>query len=163
MDPARRSEIFLSQAFSRRLLSFRTAHLCKESYLRTCDPRWTHGVNPGTRAERPNARRLPTRSNDWPGKERMGVSRGADAQFRSVARERKPFGHELTHTIIGGFFEVYNHLGYGLLETGYAAALRREFESRGLHVDREVWVTCFTKGSLLPNSASTWSSTTVSS
>ena len=63
-----------------------------------------------------------------------------------MTRKRMPFGHELTHTVIGGFFEVYTHLGYGLLETVYAAALRRELESRGLHVDREVWIDVLYKG-----------------
>jgi GxxExxY protein len=52
----------------------------------------------------------------------------------------------LTHTIIGGFFDVYHELGYGLLERVYAAALRRELESRGLVVDREVWIDVFYKG-----------------
>lgn len=58
----------------------------------------------------------------------------------------RPFGHELTHSIIGGFYEVYNHLGYGLLETVYAPALRRELEARGLFVDREVWLDVLYKG-----------------
>jgi GxxExxY protein len=49
-------------------------------------------------------------------------------------------------TVIGGFFEVYTHLGYGLLETVYAAALRRELESRGLRVEREVWIDVLYKG-----------------
>ena len=66
--------------------------------------------------------------------------------FPWMTRENKPFGHELTHTVIGGFFEVYTHLGYGLLETVYAPALRREFESRGLFVEREVWIDVLYKG-----------------
>ena len=62
-----------------------------------------------------------------------------------------PFGHELTHSIIGGFYEVYNHLGYGLLETVYAPALRRELEGRGLVVDREVWIDVLYKGESIAN------------
>jgi GxxExxY protein len=53
---------------------------------------------------------------------------------------RAPFGHEVTHEVIGGFYEVYNHLGYGLLETVYAPALVRELQSRALTVEREVWI-----------------------
>ena len=63
-----------------------------------------------------------------------------------MAAGRVPFGHELTHPIIGGFYEAYHHLGYGLLESVYAPALCRELESRGLFVDREVWVDVFYKG-----------------
>ncbi len=54
-----------------------------------------------------------------------------------MSQRRGPFGHELTFTIIGGFYEVYKHLGCGLLETVYAPALRRELEARHLFVDRE--------------------------
>jgi len=61
-------------------------------------------------------------------------------------RGAPPFGHELTHTIIGGFYEVYHLLGYGLLETVYASALLRELGSRGLRVEREVWIDVFYKG-----------------
>jgi GxxExxY protein len=64
----------------------------------------------------------------------------SDLQLSWMIRENKPFGHELTHTIIGGFFEAYTCLGYGLLETVYAPALRRELESRGLFVEREAWI-----------------------
>ena len=58
----------------------------------------------------------------------------------------QPFGQELTHTIIGAFYEVYHELGYGLLERVYVAAMRRELEMRGLFVDREFWVDVLYKG-----------------
>src|SRR5690348_16933546 len=58
----------------------------------------------------------------------------------------QPFGQELTHTIIGAFYEVYHELGYGLLERVYVAAIRRELEMRGLFVDREFWVDVLYKG-----------------
>lgn len=45
---------------------------------------------------------------------------------------------QLTRTCIGRFYLVYNHLGYGLLEAGYAGALEIELKKAGLHVDREV-------------------------
>jgi GxxExxY protein len=52
----------------------------------------------------------------------------------------------LTSQIIGGFYEVYNTFGFGLLEGVYAAALQRELEARGLFVDREVWIDVMYKG-----------------
>ena len=48
-------------------------------------------------------------------------------------------GH-LTESVISGFYEVYNTLGYGFLEQAYMAALERELLSRGHTVGREVWV-----------------------
>jgi GxxExxY protein len=58
----------------------------------------------------------------------------------------RPIGHELTHAIIGGFYDVYNEFGYGLLEGVYAGALRYELELRGLSVERELWTDVFYKG-----------------
>jgi len=52
----------------------------------------------------------------------------------------------LTESVIGGFYEVYNTLGYGFLEQVYAAALERELRARGHTVGREVWVPVFYKG-----------------
>jgi GxxExxY protein len=67
-------------------------------------------------------------------------------QYDHMARGRIPFGHELTGQIIGGFYEVYNSFGFGLLEGVYAAALQRELEARGLFVDREFWIDVLYKG-----------------
>jgi GxxExxY protein len=47
---------------------------------------------------------------------------------------------QLTESVIGGFYEVYNALGYGFLEQVYMAALERELRARGHAVGREVWV-----------------------
>jgi GxxExxY protein len=47
---------------------------------------------------------------------------------------------ELTESVIDGFYEVYNALGYGFLEQVYMAALERELRARGRTVGREVWV-----------------------
>ena len=44
---------------------------------------------------------------------------------------------ELTEEIIGGFFAVYNALGYGFLEKVYANALNLELERRGLKALQE--------------------------
>lgn len=56
---------------------------------------------------------------------------------------RRPGGlieEELTHSVIGAFFDVYNTLGYGFLEHVYALALERELLDRGHRVGREVSV-----------------------
>jgi hypothetical protein len=46
----------------------------------------------------------------------------------------------LTQSIIGAFYEVYNSLGFGLLENLYVVALQRELRGRGHQAAREVWV-----------------------
>ena len=56
---------------------------------------------------------------------------------------------ELTRSVIAAFYEVYNHLGYGLLERVYAMALERELTARGHRVEREVNVPVYYKGELL--------------
>ncbi len=53
---------------------------------------------------------------------------------------------ELTGSIIGAFYEVYNGLGFGLLESVYAAALALELSARGHLVEREVLVDVYYKG-----------------
>jgi len=53
---------------------------------------------------------------------------------------------ELTHSVIGAFFEVYNTLGFGFLETIYVMALERELMARGHHVAREFAVRINYKG-----------------
>ena len=44
---------------------------------------------------------------------------------------------ELSHAIVGCFFDVYNELGYGFVESIYARALDITLRDRGLQVDRE--------------------------
>ena len=44
---------------------------------------------------------------------------------------------ELTRSVIGAFFDVYNTLGYGFLEHLYSLALERELIARGHRVGRE--------------------------
>lgn len=53
---------------------------------------------------------------------------------------------ELTFSVIGAFFEVYNTLGHGFLEHLYVIALERELLARGHRVAREVSVPVFYKG-----------------
>jgi GxxExxY protein len=52
----------------------------------------------------------------------------------------------LTETIIGAFYEVYNHLGTGLLEKAYCGALAHELSLRGLSSRREVPTDIWYKG-----------------
>jgi GxxExxY protein len=53
---------------------------------------------------------------------------------------------ELTHSVLGAFYEVYNILDFGFLEHVYVAALERELRSRGHTVDRELAVRVMYKG-----------------
>jgi len=41
------------------------------------------------------------------------------------------FEERLTHSIIGGFYEVYNYYGFGLSEKVYANALEIELKAAG--------------------------------
>ena len=56
---------------------------------------------------------------------------------------------ELTESVIGAFYEVYNALGFGFLEQVYTTALERELRARGHAVGREVWVPVFYKGDVI--------------
>ncbi len=47
------------------------------------------------------------------------------------------FEEAITRRVIGAFYDVYNSLGYGFLESVYANALAIELVERGLHVVRE--------------------------
>ena len=47
---------------------------------------------------------------------------------------------ELTGSVIGAFFEVYNNVGFGFLEHIYARAMECELKDRGHRVAREVAV-----------------------
>lgn len=55
----------------------------------------------------------------------------------------------ITRAIIGAFFEVYNTLGYGFLESVYVEALARELRRLGHRVDREVLVRIWYKGEVI--------------
>ena len=52
----------------------------------------------------------------------------------------------LTRSVIGAFYEVYNHLGYGFLESLYISALERELLAREHDVMREFCVRIMYKG-----------------
>jgi GxxExxY protein len=53
---------------------------------------------------------------------------------------------QLTQSIIGAFFDVYNSLGFGFLEHVYVLALEREVLAREHRVAREVSVRIMYKG-----------------
>jgi GxxExxY protein len=59
----------------------------------------------------------------------------------------RPLLHDaLTRSVIGAFYEVYNTLGHGYLESIYVAALERELRMRGHRVARELSVRVMYKG-----------------
>ncbi len=60
--------------------------------------------------------------------------------------KRELLQEELTRSILGAFFEVYNGLGPGYLESLHLAALERELIARGHRVARELAVRVFYKG-----------------
>jgi GxxExxY protein len=53
---------------------------------------------------------------------------------------------ELTREIIGAFFEVYNILRPGYLESAYAGAMALELTDRGIAFEREARLDVFYKG-----------------
>ena len=53
---------------------------------------------------------------------------------------------ELTETIIGVFFEVYNELGHGFLESVYEKAFEVALNSKGLDVRRQIQVPVWFRG-----------------
>ena len=59
---------------------------------------------------------------------------------------RELIEEELTKAVIGAFFDVYNHLGFGFLEHLYVMAMERELLARGHRVGREVGVPVLYKG-----------------
>ena len=48
---------------------------------------------------------------------------------------------EISYSIVGAFFQVYNELGFGFLESIYARALEVALGEKGLLVQREVPIT----------------------
>ncbi|MEO8090497.1 MAG: GxxExxY protein [Gemmatimonadales bacterium] len=52
--------------------------------------------------------------------------------------DQRRFKHEdVTQRIIGAYFDVYNELGYGFLESVYREAMAIALQSGGLRVDKE--------------------------
>jgi len=64
----------------------------------------------------------------------------------NAVREPQLKNAELTETIIGVFFDVYNELGYGFLESVYRRSLQLALREKNLKVDAEVAVPVFFRG-----------------
>lgn len=60
--------------------------------------------------------------------------------------DSKLLAADLTHSIVGAFFAVYNYYGYGLVESVYAGALEYELLDRGHAVVRELAIEVDYKG-----------------
>jgi hypothetical protein len=65
---------------------------------------------------------------------RLPLTMQAKAKFDSQQYEHS----ELTERIIAAFFETYNELGYGFLESVYEAALMRVLCANGLAVEQQL-------------------------
>jgi GxxExxY protein len=61
----------------------------------------------------------------------------------SIVPSRRLVHQEITRVALITFFEVYNELGMGFLESIYRTALARALGERGLHVDVEVPIDVF--------------------
>lgn len=59
------------------------------------------------------------------------------------------FSGDCTREVIGAFYEVYNGLPRGLLESAYVGALELELMHLGIAVDREVCVPLYYRGRIV--------------
>src|SRR5687768_7952610 len=64
-------------------------------------------------------------------------ARGAERRSLGMAKGELLL-ERLTYSVVGAFFEVYNELGFGLLEQIYVGALTGELRRRGHVVDLQV-------------------------
>ena len=71
----------------------------------------------------------------------------ADMQMRVYSQDLKH--HELTEKIIGVFFDVYNELGHGFLESVYQEALAIALAEQGLSVEHQVATPVWFRGHLI--------------
>ena len=67
----------------------------------------------------------------------------------SRAESRVNFAGDLTHEAIGAFYEVYNTLQFGLLESAYARAMEVELIQQGIPVEREAPLSIHYKNHLI--------------
>ena len=56
---------------------------------------------------------------------------------------------DLTKSVIGAFYDIYNQLDYGFLESIYVEAIHRELIRRGHAVEREVGIRVYCKGEVV--------------
>src|SRR4051794_37296816 len=57
--------------------------------------------------------------------------------------------HDLTDKIIGTFYEVYNELGYGFLESVYEKALCIALREKGFEVHPQITIPVFFRGNVI--------------
>jgi GxxExxY protein len=84
----------------------------------------------------------------------MSADRKTKTDERREAAERGTFyglHAEITETVIGVFFDVYNELGGGFLEGVYHEALRIALTQAGMRVEMEVPVPVYFRGELVGN------------
>ena len=67
------------------------------------------------------------------------------------ADERRYKHEQTTREIIGVFFDVYNELGYGFLESVYREAMTIALQYHGLQVEREFPLSARFRGQLIGN------------
>lgn len=67
------------------------------------------------------------------------------------ADERRYLHSELTERIIGEFYEVYNELGYGFLESVYETAMYNALLDKGFQVQRQAPVPVWFRGKQIGN------------
>jgi len=67
----------------------------------------------------------------------------------TIASDRSLLCGAVTHDIIGAFYEVYNELGAGFIESVYANALPIALADRGLCVEREKRLTVRFRGAVV--------------
>jgi GxxExxY protein len=65
------------------------------------------------------------------------------------ADERRYKHGETTEAVIGVFFDVYNELGYGFLESVYRDAMAIALKSKGLQVDKEFPMSARFRGQII--------------
>ena len=71
----------------------------------------------------------------------------ADAADEGLGANKVPLMRSgLTRRVIGEFFQVYNELGYGFLESVYQESLARALRAAGLAVEKEVELRVFFRG-----------------
>ena len=58
---------------------------------------------------------------------------------------------ELTNLVIKGFYEVYNELGGGFLESVYENAMTLVLQQQGLYVETQKDITVYFRGALIGN------------
>ena len=80
---------------------------------------------------------------------RISTDNSFSGRVNSVLMDTRSIGlkhSELTEKIIGVFYDVYNELGHGFLESTYAEAMVVALEDAGLKAAREVGVPVWFRG-----------------